>query len=85
MPLTMRETAGVSEILPHGVTPPGPAELITWRPLKPIFIKLFPPRTGLAKILRARVKIADNFRRNYFAYGKLELTCIMFLIAPVIS
>jgi hypothetical protein len=47
----MRETIRFSEILPHGVTPPGPARDM-WasrRPLRPIFFNFFGPRTGMAK------------------------------------
>lgn len=42
--------------------------LVIWRPawpLKPTLFKLFRPRTGLAKILRAR--------RNFFVCGNLSL------------
>ena len=38
-----------------------------WRPLKPIFFKLFQSGTGLAKVLRAGGQIADDFRGNFLA------------------
>jgi hypothetical protein len=41
-----------------------PGRLIIWCPFKPLFFKLFRPKTGLAC-----AKTADNFRRNSFAYG----------------
>jgi hypothetical protein len=33
----------------------------------------FVPSTGLANMLRARARIADNFRRNSYACGNLAL------------
>ena len=41
-------------------------------PFEPKFFEFFQPRTGLANFLRARAQRADNFPRNYFAFGKPE-------------
>jgi hypothetical protein len=38
-----------------------PGRLIVWRSFKPIFFKIFLPRTRPAKVLMARAQIAANF------------------------
>jgi hypothetical protein len=50
-----------------------PGRLIIWNSLKPIFLKDFRPQTGPIRFLKARAKIAENFRRNSFARGNLSL------------
>jgi hypothetical protein len=56
-----------------------------------MFFKLSWPRTGLAKILRARAQIVDNFRRNRCACGNLSLLAPYFhiyssdVLVPVIG
>ena len=55
----------------YGVTTAGPRHvdapisLIIWCPLQ--------PRSGSAKLSRARAKISDNIRSDYFARGNLCL------------
>jgi hypothetical protein len=43
--------------------------IMTWRPLKPIFFKLFQPGRGLANVLRAVGQTADDFWGNSLACG----------------
>jgi hypothetical protein len=57
-----------------------PGRLIIWLPLKQIFFKSFRRRTWLAKFLRARAPITDNFRRNSFACGNLSLLAPHFIL-----
>lgn len=56
-----------------------------WRPLKPILLKRFRPRTGLAKRLRARTQIAYNFGRNSSTCGNLSSLSPYFPNIPAIS
>ena len=53
-----------------------PGKVNNVAPLKPNFLKLFRPRTGLANLLRARAQIADNFRRKSFSCRSLSLLAL---------
>ena len=57
-----------------------PGRLIVRRPVYLIFFQLFRPRTRLAKLLWECAPVADNFRRNPFACGKLDLLASYFLL-----
>jgi len=50
-----------------------PGSLIIWRPLKPIFFKLFGLRQTWGTFWRARVRSANTFWRNTFARENLRL------------
>jgi hypothetical protein len=64
-----------------------PGRIIIWRPLKPIFFKIFQSRTRLAKVLRTAGQIADDFRRNSFfgVWRNPEFPNAICPIIPVIS
>ena len=58
-----------------------PGRLITLWPIKPIIFKLFRPTKFLARFcLKARVQVANNFRRNSFALGNTSLLTPKLLI-----
>jgi len=63
-----------------------PGRPLIWSLFKPTFRKLFfGVEQGRRTFLRTRARIVDNFRRNYFACGKLEFTCTIFGIIPLTS
>jgi hypothetical protein len=45
-----------------------PGRVVTWRPIKPIFFKLFPPKTGMTNFWGRLPKIGYNFQNKFWVY-----------------